>query len=1322
MSALDHLSFLANPDPTLAADGLLHALFTDSARRHGPLPALECEGRRLSYEDLDAASNQFAHQLRAQGVIAGDRVCILLNKSPEIYISLLGVLKAGAAYVPLDPSYPPERVRFITEDCGAALLVTSLEFLPVAGKVARQKLYWNEARHEIARQSTVPTHCDRMPEDEAYVIYTSGTTGNPKGVAVTHGSVFHLVRAEAKIYQVRGDDRVLQGFSVAFDASVEEMWAAWNVGATLVAGTAAIMHSGPDLGRLLSELKITIFSTVPTLLTMLTEPAACVRLLILGGEALPAELIRPWLSPERRIYNTYGPTETTVIATLCLCRPEARVTIGRPLANYTATICDERGAIIERGQEGELLIGGPGVAKGYLNCDGLTRAKFVRNTHAELTGDQSPILYRTGDLTRIDGDGDIEFLGRIDTQVKIRGYRVELAEIESLLRELSGVRNAVALVQESPGGSVLGAYVELAAGTAFDEADALAGLKRRLPPYMVPLFIETLSKFPTLASGKVDRKSFPPPKRKVVAGRRPDFGSPLKNAVYEAWARLFENEQISETDNFFMDLGGHSLLAAQFISEMRREERFAELAISDLYAHPSICELAICLEHKLATRPAAGSQGQSAADFHSVPQWQYRLSVVAQVVILYFINGFFALQWITPFMAYSFMRAYERPYLESLLIAFLSLCCIYPLMLLLGIGAKWLILGRLREGDYPIWGTYYLRWLMTQRLLAAVPLHFLAGTPLMAHYLRLLGSKVGRDAYIDSYLISGLDLLDIGDHASINAEANISTYSLEDGFLKLRRVEIGEGVSVGARSVVGPGVVIGAGTVIGDLSCIRSGQRVGPAQYWSGSPACQSTPTFLGSPSPLPKTAATHIPDWLSTVFYTACFFTLPALGLLPIFPGIMLMYHMDLRTEHYAYLLLAPLVAIVFVVLSALQVLALKWLLLGRLKEGVYRIKSCFYMRKWVLDKLMENSRELLQTLYATLYLNPWYRALGAKIGENAEISTASFILPDLLHVGAGSFIADGAGLGPAKVVGGEIILRKTELGTRTFIGNSAFVPVGSRLGDNCLLGCLSIPPGESTPDGTSWLGSPAVNLPQRQKPANQFAEERTYHPTRSLYGQRLFIEFFRVILPSTAFVVFTTLMLSFAVQMEDLHGPLLTVLMFPAVYIVFGVVAMLLTAAMKYAIVGRYRPDEQPLWSTFVWRTELMTGFCENFANEFFVRQLEGTVFLPFYYRLLGMKVGRRACLLTTDFTEFDLVALGDDVALNEDCTIQTHLFEDRVMKIGPVKIGSRVSIGSNTVILYGSVIEDDVKVGDLSLLMKGERLRAGSQWAGSPLKSCR
>jgi non-ribosomal peptide synthetase-like protein len=297
--------------------------------------------------------------------------------------------------------------------------------------------------------------------------------------------------------------------------------------------------------------------------------------------------------------------------------------------------------------------------------------------------------------------------------------------------------------------------------------------------------------------------------------------------------------------------------------------------------------------------------------------------------------------------------------------------------------------------------------------------------------------------------------------------------------------------------------------------------------------------------------------------------------------------------------------------------------------------------------------------------------------------------------------------------------VLKQTTIGAKTFIGNSAYVPVGSVIGDNCLLGCLSTPPDVHTPDGTSWLGSPAVHLPQRQKPAKQFAEERTYKPTRLLYSLRLFIEFFRVILPGTAFIVFASLMLSFCVQIEDTLGPWITLAVFPAMYVVFGIASTVLSALMKLVIVGKYQPDEQPLWSTFVWRTELMTGFYENFTLPFFAQHLQGTVFMPWYYRMLGMKIGRRACILTTDFTEFDLVTLGDDVALNEESTIQTHLFEDRVMKMSTIKIGSRVSIGSNTLILYGTVIEDDVKVGDLSLLMKGERLYRGTEWAGLPVR---
>lgn len=442
------ISFLKHPDPTIDKNGLLHALFENSVRRCGSHIAVEYQNQTISYRNLEIQANRFAHHLRSTGIKNGDRLCLLLPKSLELYAVILGILKAGASYVPLDPVYPQNRVRFIATDSEAVALVTSSEFFNLAGSIKLPNIYLNEVRTNISKQSKKPLSLVISPEDEAYVIYTSGSTGQPKGVPVSHGNASHLVLAEQKIYGIKPVDRMLQGFSLAFDASIEEIWTTFNAGATLVVGTPEIMHAGPDLARKLSELNITVLSCVPTLLAMIPQPVPSVRLLILGGETLPEPFIQPWFSSERRIYNTYGPTETTVVATVSLCQPAQKVTIGQPLANYTAYIMDENESILEYGQEGELVIGGYGVTKGYLHRDELTQKQFIPNIHSELTGDNGPLLYRTGDLARINEERNIEYLGRIDTQVKIRGFRVELGEIESLLSVIPGVYNGVVMIKE----------------------------------------------------------------------------------------------------------------------------------------------------------------------------------------------------------------------------------------------------------------------------------------------------------------------------------------------------------------------------------------------------------------------------------------------------------------------------------------------------------------------------------------------------------------------------------------------------------------------------------------------------------------------------------------------------------------------------------------------------------------------------------------------------------------------------------------------------------------------------------------------------------
>jgi non-ribosomal peptide synthetase-like protein len=368
-----------------------------------------------------------------------------------------------------------------------------------------------------------------------------------------------------------------------------------------------------------------------------------------------------------------------------------------------------------------------------------------------------------------------------------------------------------------------------------------------------------------------------------------------------------------------------------------------------------------------------------------------------------------------------------------------------------------------------------------------------------------------------------------------------------------------------------------------------------------------------------------------------------------------------------------------------------------------------------------MDISLDIMGPLYATLYLNPWYRALGAKMGRKAEISTACAASPDLLEIGAESFIADAVLLGVPEVNAGRLSLRPTRIGARTFVGNSALIPAGSSLGDRTLIGVLSTPPlehpGAQEPD-TTWLGSPALRLPRRAA-SQEFPEETTFKPSRKLILQRLLIEGLRIMLPLAIFVALTSLLITTTVELEPYLFTYQQILLFPVLYFLTGLAAVLITILLKWLLVGRYRPSTWPLWCTFVWRSELVNSLHESLAGAYLMDMLTGTPLLCWYFRLLGMKVGKRVYLDTAEFTEFDLVRLGDDAVLNVEATIQTHLFEDRVMKMSRVDIGPRCSVGACSVVLYDTHMEQDSVLEELSLLMKGESLPAATRWHGSPAR---
>jgi non-ribosomal peptide synthetase-like protein len=325
---------------------------------------------------------------------------------------------------------------------------------------------------------------------------------------------------------------------------------------------------------------------------------------------------------------------------------------------------------------------------------------------------------------------------------------------------------------------------------------------------------------------------------------------------------------------------------------------------------------------------------------------------------------------------------------------------------------------------------------------------------------------------------------------------------------------------------------------------------------------------------------------------------------------------------------------------------------------------------------------------------------------------------------MGAESFIADSVSLGAPRVRDGLMTIGRNQVGRRSFIGNSAMLPPGTVIGDNMLIGCLSMPPvnpADAAREGTAWLGSPALFLPQRQQSA-AFSDETTFNPPARLRALRALIEFVRVITPSTFFIILISLLFSALLLLNDYFSLSATLLFFPLLYVGCGIAAVSIAIVAKWALVWRYRPGERPLWSTFVWRNELLNALHEHLAEPFLVDALSGTPFICWYFRLLGARIGRRVYMETTDLSEFDLAEIGDEAALNADCTIQTHLFEDRVMKMSTIRIGPRCAVGAGSLVLYDTRMEAGSALGDLSLLMKGEVLPEETRWEGIPARPAR
>jgi amino acid adenylation domain-containing protein len=572
----------------------VHAVFEAQAARAPGALALVSGDEELTYAALNARANRLAHRLRALGVGPDARVAVCVERGPEMVVALLGVLKAGGGYVPLDPAHPDDRMRHVLEDSApVALLVQAA----TAGRFASTGVprvaldagepWW------AGEPDTDPAGADGDPRHLAYVIYTSGSTGRPKGVMVEHRSVCQQIAAVRQVLGLRPGERSLQFASVTFDAAVEEIFGALLSGCTLVLrGDDWVADAGTFWAR--CEAHGINVMDLPTrfwqLLAADPRPLpACVRLVLIGGEAVEAPALQAWFAAgghRPRLLNTYGPTESTVNATFheVTADPATWRSIGRPVPHTRAYLLDAHGEPVPVGATGEIHVGGGQVARGYRGRPGLTAERFVPDPF----GEPGARLYRTGDLGRWRADGTIDFLGRNDFQVKVRGFRIELGEIEARLAEHPAVREAVVLVREdAPGEKRLVAYH--VGGDAGAEA-LRAHLAERLPEYMVPAAYVPLERLPLTSSGKLDRTALPAPEGDAYASRsyEPPLGE-VEAALAGIWSEVLRVDRVGRWDHFF-ELGGHSLLAIRLIERMRRVGLYAD--VRALFTTPVLAELA----------------------------------------------------------------------------------------------------------------------------------------------------------------------------------------------------------------------------------------------------------------------------------------------------------------------------------------------------------------------------------------------------------------------------------------------------------------------------------------------------------------------------------------------------------------------------------------------------------------------------------------------------------------------------------------------------------------------------------------------------------
>ncbi len=1075
-----------------------------------------------------------------KGIKSESHVGLLLDRSLDSYASVLALSKIGAAYVPLDASFPPDRICFILEDSSVNIVVTLRGF---AGRFANSSaaiVALDDHYGDIERLPPSPFKPEAMKGDEdplAYIIYTSGTTGKPKGVPIRQSSICNFLRIAERLYGYSPADRVFQGMTIAFDFSVEELWVPLIAGATLVPAPSQAKLLGSDLKDFLISNRVTALCCVPTMLATLEPDLPLLRFLLVSGEACPADVIARWFAPGRRVLNAYGPTETTVTATWSVLAPAKAVTIGGPLPTYTVIIIDpETGDALNEGQPGEICIAGIGLSDGYLNRPEQTSKAFIPD-FIGLPDNRSGKIYRTGDLGRITSNNEIEFLGRIDTQVKIRGYRIELDEIEAVARSVEGIGQAVVQPYDPDGSGVeLVAYLMPAVpGTKVNAATIDAALRAALPAYMVPSFYEQLDTIPLLPSTKVDRKALPAPlsPRFVAAGTKHVEPRNAREAeLAMLLADVLKLEKISVEANFFDELGADSLKLASYVTVIRKQLGIRRISMRQLYQHPSIAELSSVLDAAAAEPGTAAKAGpvselipvalpelnvattapmvtpttqapksgrappspdqpqrayqkhgaspHIASDAARIATGAAQMGVYALALFVGTLASVIAYDWVSD--ATSLAAIYVRAALATSIIYFGGSATL--------IAIKWLAVGRFTTEPIPLWSTKYLRFWIARTVIHANPLNMLAGTPLYTAYLRLLGMRVGSNTLILSLPPVCTDLMSIGANSVIRHDSVYPGYTAHNGYIYPGTISIGSNVLICEATVLDINTAMGDGSQLGTTSALLEGQVVPAGAKYQGSPA-EPTATNYN------RVASIPVSDRRTGLYAASQVLSLALLSLPASVLSAVLVTKFGISTMEFVYW---PGVAGTAAGLAAgAGVFYFGSLLLGMItvisvprllnhffrSEVVHPIYGMQYQLARSITRLSNN--RILNTLFGdSSMILKWLSAVGydltqcTQTGSNFGVDQRHHS-PFLCIFNRNTLVSDGLLMMNMETSSSSFILRQVTMPPDTYVGNVVHYPADSRLGDNCLIATkAAIPIDGPIRTEVGLLGSPPFEIPR--------------------------------------------------------------------------------------------------------------------------------------------------------------------------------------------------------------------------------------------------